>query len=43
MLGIVRRVVVRKKQAAAVKAVDEHTLAVTVREAERVYNILVFM
>ena len=40
MLGIVRRVVVRKKQAAAVKAVDEHALAVTVREAERAVHLI---
>ena len=40
MLGIVRRVVVREKQAAAVKAVDEHALAVTVREAERAVHLI---
>lgn len=40
MLGIVRRVVVREKQAAAVKAADEHTLAITVREAKRAVHLI---
>ena len=40
VLEIIRRVVVGEKQASAVKALDEHTLAVHVREAERAVHLV---
>ena len=40
MLGIIRCVVVREKQAAAVEAVDQHAFAVTIREAERAVHLI---
>ena len=40
VLGIIRRVVIGEKQAPAVKALDEHALAVHVREAERAVHLI---